>query len=103
MDQVHVIRHQVLVEGRSQRQVAKELHLTENDRGVFLKKSKTLARPEGLEPARRPDAPKIGLYSRILDGRSVIWSGYILGCANSQSMRIVAGISAFEAIRTKRL
>jgi DNA-binding transcriptional regulator LsrR (DeoR family) len=28
MDQVHVIRHQVLVEGRSQRQVAKEFGIS---------------------------------------------------------------------------
>ncbi|MGH9163344.1 MAG: hypothetical protein ACRD2X_25560 [Vicinamibacteraceae bacterium] len=49
MDQVHVIRHKVLVEGRSQRQVAKEFGISR----VTVRKY-----VEGAEPVRRESQPR---------------------------------------------
>jgi transposase len=52
VDQVHVIRHNVLVEGRSARQVAKELGISRRTVRKYL----TEAAPIGNEaqPRRRP-------------------------------------------------
>ena len=49
MDQVHVIRHKVLVDGRSQRQVAKEFGVSR----VTVRKY-----VEGAEPVRRESQPR---------------------------------------------
>jgi transposase len=52
MDQVHVIRHKVLVEGRSQREVARELGLSRNTVAKYLEQ----AEPRRVEsqPRARP-------------------------------------------------
>ncbi|MPZ17570.1 MAG: hypothetical protein GEV06_06635, partial [Luteitalea sp.] len=49
MDQVHVIRHKVLVDGRSRRQVAKEFGISR----VTVRKY-----VEGAEPVRREAQPR---------------------------------------------
>ena len=49
MDQVHVIRHQVLVEGRSQRQVAKEFGISR----LTVRKYLTQAAPMRRISSRR--------------------------------------------------
>ena len=59
MDQVHVIRHKVLVEGRSQRQVAKELGISRLTVRKYLEKaipirSETAPRPRPVWDAVRP-------------------------------------------------
>ena len=50
VDQVHVIRHKVLVDGRSQRQVAKEFGISR----VTVRKY-----VEGAEPVRREAGPRV--------------------------------------------
>jgi DNA-binding transcriptional regulator LsrR (DeoR family) len=50
MDQVHVIRHKVLVEGRTQRQVARELGISR----VTVRKYLEQAQPVRHESAPRP-------------------------------------------------
>ena len=45
MDQVYVVRHKVLVEGRSARQVAEELGISRNTVRRYV---------EGAEPSRKP-------------------------------------------------
>jgi predicted transcriptional regulator len=50
VDQVHVIRHKVLVEGRSQRRVAKELGISR----ITVRKYLEHAAPARAETAPRP-------------------------------------------------
>ena len=73
MDQVHVIRHQVLVEGRSQRQVAKALGISR----LTVRKYLETAVPSRTEPAPRPrpvwDA--VGPRLEALLAESVQWTG----------------------------
>jgi FixJ family two-component response regulator len=52
MDQVHVIRHQVLVEGRSQRQVAKEFGISRLTVRKYV--SEAAPRRKEIEPRARP-------------------------------------------------
>ena len=73
VDQVHVIRHKVLVDGRSQRQVAKEFGISR----VTVRKY-----VEGAEPVRREVAPrarpvweKVGPRIEALLGASKDWTG----------------------------
>ena len=47
VEEVHVLRHQVLVEGRSRRQVARELGISRNTVRRYL----TLAEPVRIERA----------------------------------------------------
>jgi len=49
MDQVHVLRHQVLNEGRSIRRVARELGVSRNTVAKYLEQS---------EPVRRHGRPR---------------------------------------------
>jgi transposase len=73
VDQVHVIRHQVLVEGRSQRRVAREFGISR----VTVRKY-----VEGAEPVRREAAPrarpvweKVGPRIEALLTGSKDWTG----------------------------
>ncbi len=73
MDQVHVVRHKVLVEGRSQRAVARELGW----RGSRC--ASTWTRPS---PARRAEAPRprpvwaaVGARVEVLLAESGQWTG----------------------------
>ena len=73
VDQVHVIRHQVLVEGRSQRQVAKARGISR----LTVRKYLETAVPSRTEPAPRPrpvwDA--VGPRLEALLAESVQWTG----------------------------
>ena len=73
MDQVHVLRHKVLVEGRSQRQVAKELGISR----LTVKKYLTDAVPIRREtvPRARPVWTKVGARVEALLTASAAWTG----------------------------
>jgi transposase len=52
MDQVHVVRHKVLVEGRSQRAVSRELGLARVTVRTYLDQAAAARKPEAAR--RRP-------------------------------------------------
>ena len=67
MDQVHVVRHKVLVEGRTQRAVARELGISR----VTVKKYLAQAAPvrHEAQPRRRPVCAAVGpRIAALLDG-----------------------------------
>lgn len=73
MDQVHVIRHKVLVEGRSQRQVAKELGISR----LTVKKYLRQAVPARCEtrPRARPVWDRVAVRIQTLLAESARWTG----------------------------
>jgi transposase len=73
VDHVHVLRHKVLVEGRSQRQVAKELGISR----LTVKKYLTEAVPIRREtmPRARPVWEKVGARLDALLTESTAWTG----------------------------
>jgi transposase len=73
VDQVHVLRHKVLVEGRSQRQVAKELGISR----LTVKKYLTEAVPIRREKKARarPVWDKVGARLEVLLTESGAWTG----------------------------
>jgi transposase len=73
VDQVHVLRHKVLVEGRSQRQVAKELGISR----LTVKKYLTAAAPIRREtaPRARPVWEKVGARLEAVLTESAEWTG----------------------------
>ena len=58
VDQVHVLRHKVLVEGRSQRQVAKELGISRLTVKRYLTEAVPIRRE--TKPRARPVWDKVG-------------------------------------------
>ena len=70
MDQVHVIRHKVLVEGQSKRSVARQMGVSRNTVDKYLKVS---------EPVRRPGQPKprpvLDKVAPRIDELLVEWAG----------------------------
>jgi transposase len=73
VDQVHVIRHKVLVEGRSQRQVAKELGISR----LTVKKYLRQAAPVRCEaqPRARPVWDRVAVRIQTLLAESARWTG----------------------------
>jgi transposase len=73
VDQVHVIRHQVLVEGRSQRQVGRELGISR----VTVRKYLTQAAPVRYEPSARgrPVWDRVAPRVEALLAASAQWTG----------------------------
>ena len=74
MDQVHVVRHKVLVEGRSQRAVARELGLARVTVRKYLEQAAPARTPE---PAARPRPVWEAVAPRVeaLLAESVRWTG----------------------------
>lgn len=73
MDQVHVIRHQVLVEGRSQRRVAKEFGISRRTVRKYVEGAEPVRREAG--PRARPVWEKVGPRITALLEASKGWTG----------------------------
>ncbi len=73
MDRVHVLRHQVLVEGRSQRQVAKALGISRRTVRKYLTESVPIRHETG--PRHRPVWAAVGPRIEALLADSVRWTG----------------------------
>lgn len=73
MDQVHVVRHKVLVEGRAIRAVAREMGLSRNTVKHYLERSVPV-RVE-VEPRARPVWKKVGERLQELLSESPQWTG----------------------------
>ena len=71
MDQVHVLRHKVLVEGRSRRQVAKELGISRRTVRKYLTEAVPIRR-EAM-PRARPVWEKVGARVETLLAESPRW------------------------------
>jgi len=73
VDQVHVIRHKVLVEGRSQRQVAKEFGISRVTVRKYVEEPVPVRKETGPRP--RPVWEKVGARIEALLGESPQWTG----------------------------
>jgi transposase len=73
MDQVHVVRHKVLVEGRSQRAVARELGLARVTVRKYLGQAAPVRRAEAARP--RPVWGAVAERVQTLLRESVRWTG----------------------------
>jgi transposase len=73
VDQVHVIRHQVLVEGRSQRQVAKEFGISRITVRKYVEEAVPVRKETG--PRARPVWDKVGPRIQALLTESKAWTG----------------------------
>jgi transposase len=73
VDQVHVLRHKVLVEGRSQRQVAKELGISRLTVKKYLTETVPIRRE--TQPRGRPVWGKVGARLTALLTASAEWTG----------------------------
>ena len=74
MDQVHVVRHKVLVEGRSQRAVARELGLARVTVRKYLDQAAAARRPEA-GPRPRPVWDLVSARVDALLAESAQWTG----------------------------
>jgi transposase len=73
MDQVHVIRHQVLVEGRSQRRVAKEFGISRLTVRKYIAEAALCRKETGPRP--RPVWDKVAARVEALLTASAQWTG----------------------------
>src|SRR5262249_57736095 len=73
VDQVHVIRHQVLVEGRSQRQVAKEFGISRVPVRKYVEEALPVRKEAG--PRARPVWEKVGPRIEAVLAESGQWTG----------------------------
>ena len=73
MDQVHVIRHKVLVDGRSRRQVAKEFGISRVTVRKYFEGAEPVRREAG--PRARPVWEKVGPRLEALLTASKDWTG----------------------------
>ncbi|MEW6319668.1 MAG: IS21 family transposase [Acidobacteriota bacterium] len=73
VDQVHVIRHKVLVEGRSQRQVAKELGISRVTVRKYVEGAVPVRRE--AQPRARPVWERVGPRVEALLAESKAWMG----------------------------
>ncbi len=74
MDQVHVVRHKVLVEGRTQRSVARELGLSRTTVGKYVDQAAPVRKAEA-GPRARPVWDKVGARVQALLTESAQWTG----------------------------
>ena len=74
MDQVHVVRHKVLVDGRTQRSVARELGLSRTTVGKYVGQAAPVRKPEA-GPRPRPVWDAVAERVQALLTDSVRWTG----------------------------
>jgi transposase len=74
MDQVHVVRHKVLVEGRTQRAVARELGLSRTTVGKYVDQAAPVRKAEA-GPRPRPVWDKVSGRVQALLTESAQWTG----------------------------
>jgi transposase len=74
VDQVHVVRHKVLVEGRSQRAVARELGLSRMTVSKYVDQAAPVRKAE-TEPRPRPVWAKVAARVETLLTASAQWTG----------------------------
>src|SRR5215217_2270801 len=74
MDQVHVVRHKVLVEGRSQRGVARELGLSRTTVGKYVGAVAPVRKAEA-RPRPRPVWDQVAERVQALLIESAQWTG----------------------------
>ena len=70
MDQVHVVRHKVLVEGRTQRAVARELGLSRTTVGKYIGQAAPV-RKASAAPRSRPVLDKVAVRVEAVRADSV--------------------------------
>jgi transposase len=73
MDQVHVVRHKVLVEGRTQRSVARELGIARRTVQKYVAQAAPVRQEDA--PRARPVWEKVGSRVDTLLAESVQWTG----------------------------
>ncbi len=73
VDQVHVIRHKVLVEGRSQRHVAKEFGISRGTVRKYVEEAVPMRKESA--PRARPVWDKVSARVEALLGESAQWTG----------------------------
>src|SRR4051812_4247330 len=73
MDQVHVVRHKVLVEGRTQRAVARELGLSRATVGKYVSQAPPVRKAEA-GPRSRPVWDKVAERVAAVLADSVRWT-----------------------------
>jgi len=73
MDQVHVVRHKVLVEGRTQRAVARELGLSRTTVGKYVAQAAPVRKTE-TEPRSRPVWDTVAVRVAAVLADSVRWT-----------------------------
>ena len=74
MDQVHVVRHKVLVEGQTQRAVARELGLSRTTVGKYVDQAAPVRKAEA-SPRARPVWDTVGARVQALLAESRQWTG----------------------------
>ena len=74
MDQVHVVRHKVLIEGRTQRSVARELGLSRTTVGKYVDQAMPVRKGE-VGPRPRPVWDTVAVRVQALLTASAKWTG----------------------------
>ena len=75
MDQIHVVRHKVLVEGRTQRAVARELGIARVTVRKYVELDQAVSPRKEAAPRPRPVWDAVAARLQVLLAESVRWTG----------------------------